>query len=497
MFGEHESESPRVPSPWDPFLPSPPTDLSGNINNHVCNGVPKLVPEAEEGNVEYKLKLTHISPARFARLVTQLKWRLLEGGGQAYYELGVADSGALIGLSRADLEASLETLEMMAGEIGASVIVVKEIEVPPSMYALAEEASKFLDPVTGGWTRKMRKKTTISSEDDTATTTETETETDFSVTDFADLDDSVCSQSSLATPLDSAPASPRLMPHSSLAHRISSHPNRPTAQSSPYIAPLDDDLALFSMEPEAPHVVITDDSQPTDSVTHPSFSVYLEIASVYKPRPIRRRAPVPIVTVAPAAMGVLHGKNARRVKYKEKEKVKPWHKPFPSTEKDNEGVILAGDQDNKAMERRLARDQRREEKRKQLIAKSGSLAGNGLSSVDMTDTVAAASVAKSSHISLHSPADAFDSLQDTALVTQLDALHVAVSDSTNKVVKDLSSPAVDQAAADYMTIPDRIEETTPPYAAEGREPRLIVEALVVRKLSIEEAFLDFGGFQLV
>jgi len=28
------------------------------------------------------------------------------------------------------------------------------------------------------------------------------------------------------------------------------------------------------------------------------------------------------------------------------------------------------------------------------------------------------------------------------------------------------------------------------------EPRLIVEALVVRKLALEEAFLDFGGFAL-
>jgi hypothetical protein len=28
------------------------------------------------------------------------------------------------------------------------------------------------------------------------------------------------------------------------------------------------------------------------------------------------------------------------------------------------------------------------------------------------------------------------------------------------------------------------------------EPRLIVEALVVRKMSLEEAFLDFGGFSV-
>src|ERR1700722_7581886 len=113
MFGESESESPRLPSPWD------------TLSHH------RLVPEAEEGNVEYKLQLLSPSPARFARLVTQMKWRLLEGGGQAYYELGVSDTGALVGLPRADLDHSLHTLDRMAGEIGASVIVVKEIEVPP------------------------------------------------------------------------------------------------------------------------------------------------------------------------------------------------------------------------------------------------------------------------------------------------------------------------------------------------------------------------------
>lgn len=41
-----------------------------------------------------------IQPERFTRLVTQLKWRLLAGSGQALYEIGVSDSGQLIGLSR-------------------------------------------------------------------------------------------------------------------------------------------------------------------------------------------------------------------------------------------------------------------------------------------------------------------------------------------------------------------------------------------------------------
>src|SRR5271163_1907377 len=114
------------------------------------------------------------SPPRFARLVTQMKWRLLEGGGQAYYELGVADSGDLIGLPREELEQSLETLEMMAGEIGASVIVVKEIEVPAALASLAKRSGEW----AGAASRRVKKQSNSLSPAGGYTTGTTETETD-------------------------------------------------------------------------------------------------------------------------------------------------------------------------------------------------------------------------------------------------------------------------------------------------------------------------------
>ena len=40
---------------------------------------PKLPPECEQGNVEYKLKLVNPSPSRLEHLITQMKWRLEEG----------------------------------------------------------------------------------------------------------------------------------------------------------------------------------------------------------------------------------------------------------------------------------------------------------------------------------------------------------------------------------------------------------------------------------
>lgn len=48
----------------------------------------KLPPEPEQGNVEYKLKLINPSNQRFEHLVTQMKWRLREGHGEAIYQIG-------------------------------------------------------------------------------------------------------------------------------------------------------------------------------------------------------------------------------------------------------------------------------------------------------------------------------------------------------------------------------------------------------------------------
>nr|XP_018902782.1 PREDICTED: GTP-binding protein 2 [Bemisia tabaci] len=85
-----------------------------------------LPPEPQLGNIEYKLKLITPSRLRFQHLVTQMKWRLREGHGEAIYEIGVEDSGLLIGLSESDMRASLKTLEQMAMKLGATTTVLRE-----------------------------------------------------------------------------------------------------------------------------------------------------------------------------------------------------------------------------------------------------------------------------------------------------------------------------------------------------------------------------------
>ncbi|KAL7284364.1 hypothetical protein PYCCODRAFT_1357818 [Trametes coccinea BRFM310] len=504
MFGEHESESPRVPSPWDPFLPSPPNGTPPQANPTLHDGIPKLVPEVEEGNVEYKLKLTNISNARFARLVTQLKWRLLEGGGQAYYELGVADSGALIGLSRRDLEESLETLEMMAGEIGASVIVVKEIEVPPAIAAIADKESGYTDPDTGEWTRKMKRRLGPVTQDGDATTT-TEAETDLA-TDFTDYDDVSSSVSSDRTPGIVTPASGFVRTTATATSRrpVRSNPDRPTAQSSPFIAPLDDDLALFSMEPEPAFR----DDPPSGGVTlsgsiaddeldlGPRRSSFagLEIAAVFKPRPVRHRTRA---GGGPLTLGATLGRHGKRYSKPKEKKVHPWHHAKGAGNNDTDGAGGKGpkppagpqlSKEEKALQRRLQRDKKREEKRAALVALATPETSAGesaaLESADPTLTEMATATAAALAVEIGQEAD--------TLAQGARELHAAVDVAA---ARSNGAPAASPVLEAQELMGDvRVRELA---GAAHAEPRLIVEALVVRKLSIEEATLDFSRFSLV
>uniref|UniRef100_A0A7S0RUZ7 Tr-type G domain-containing protein n=1 Tax=Pyramimonas obovata TaxID=1411642 RepID=A0A7S0RUZ7_9CHLO len=85
-----------------------------------------LPPENDDGNHEYKRQLVEPEPSRFQELVTQMKYRLAEGQGEALYEVGVEDDGTVRGLTPEDLEKSLETLFAMAKEVDAVATVVME-----------------------------------------------------------------------------------------------------------------------------------------------------------------------------------------------------------------------------------------------------------------------------------------------------------------------------------------------------------------------------------
>ncbi len=82
-------------------------------------------PESEEGNVEYKLRLDLSDDDHVAG---QMRRRILEGGGEALYVVGVTDDGQPVGLPQDLLERSLAVLERAANRINASVHVLRTVE---------------------------------------------------------------------------------------------------------------------------------------------------------------------------------------------------------------------------------------------------------------------------------------------------------------------------------------------------------------------------------
>lgn len=88
-----------------------------------------LDAEDDEGDVEYKWRLTSITDARFENLVTQMQFRVSEGCGQCLYELGVADNGTPRGLPPAEYAESVETIQRMARRLQFDCAVLQEHQV--------------------------------------------------------------------------------------------------------------------------------------------------------------------------------------------------------------------------------------------------------------------------------------------------------------------------------------------------------------------------------
>ena len=82
-------------------------------------------PESEEGNIEYKRKITGITQRRFRKLATQMLRRLKDGNGTAIYYLGIEDDGTPSQVGKEILRTSLRILKNMAKFNEATVKEVK------------------------------------------------------------------------------------------------------------------------------------------------------------------------------------------------------------------------------------------------------------------------------------------------------------------------------------------------------------------------------------
>lgn len=104
-----------------------------------------LPPEVEEGNKEYKRYLINLSDIRFQQLLTQMKWRINEGNGKAYYYIGVEDDGSIFKLNNKQAGESLKNLKKLVLEANAKFKSVEKIIDDELFYFKVEINSKNLN----------------------------------------------------------------------------------------------------------------------------------------------------------------------------------------------------------------------------------------------------------------------------------------------------------------------------------------------------------------
>ena len=104
------------------FLNEFMTYLNQNINQ-IKNGS-SIIEEDDFGDTEYKLKLIDSTKERINQLTTQMKFRIQEGQGEAFYKIGYQDNGFPLGLIESEFKRSLVIISYISKQLSAETVVI-------------------------------------------------------------------------------------------------------------------------------------------------------------------------------------------------------------------------------------------------------------------------------------------------------------------------------------------------------------------------------------
>lgn len=85
-----------------------------------------LDEEKDDGNIEYKRELLNLDEDIINKRMTQMKYRIYEGFGEALYFIGVTDDGKLLRLNENEYIESITNLEIIANKIDCNILKISE-----------------------------------------------------------------------------------------------------------------------------------------------------------------------------------------------------------------------------------------------------------------------------------------------------------------------------------------------------------------------------------
>jgi GTPase len=88
-----------------------------------------MEPESFYGNIEYKLNLNEKTDIRFEKMISQMRFRMEEGGGECIYMIGVKDNGDCDGLTLSEYEIAFSKMKEIAIKNNYTISSINETVV--------------------------------------------------------------------------------------------------------------------------------------------------------------------------------------------------------------------------------------------------------------------------------------------------------------------------------------------------------------------------------
>jgi hypothetical protein len=82
--------------------------------------------ECDMGNIEYKRYIKFASEKKKSSLISQLKFRLKEGNGICFYNIGVEDDGEIYNISDDNYNETILNLKFMCDQINAEILLIEK-----------------------------------------------------------------------------------------------------------------------------------------------------------------------------------------------------------------------------------------------------------------------------------------------------------------------------------------------------------------------------------
>ena len=88
-----------------------------------------ITRENDWGNIEYKIAFIDMTLQKVKKYATQLKFRVIEGRGNAVYMLGVKDDGKIVGISKNKQEYTINIMNDICKEVECDLEETKIIKL--------------------------------------------------------------------------------------------------------------------------------------------------------------------------------------------------------------------------------------------------------------------------------------------------------------------------------------------------------------------------------